>query len=74
MPKTIIAILIAATVVAGALTLPWIPQVGLDAGSARPAATVSKVCAQMPWPYLHCIGTPLGNPRIRLVTTDHPAT
>ena len=29
-----------------------------------------KACTQQPWPYLNCVGTPLGNPRIRLVTTD----
>jgi hypothetical protein len=27
-------------------------------------------CTQRPWPYLNCVGTPVGNPRIRLITTD----
>jgi hypothetical protein len=27
-------------------------------------------CAKRDWPYLHCIGTPAGNLRIRLITTD----
>ena len=25
---------------------------------------------QLPWPYLNCVGTSLGNPHIRLLTTD----
>jgi hypothetical protein len=31
---------------------------------------VLKDCTQRPWPYLNCVGTPLGNPKIRLVTSD----
>ena len=27
-------------------------------------------CAVRPWPYLRCVGTPFGNPHIRLVTTE----
>jgi hypothetical protein len=72
MRKTIIAI-VSAAIVAGALTLPSAPLVRLDTGS-RPVATASKVCTQTPWPYLNCVGTPFGNLRIRLVTSDHPAT
>ncbi len=30
-------------------------------------------CARREWPYLHCVGTPAGNLRIRLVTTDRLA-
>ncbi len=26
-----------------------------------------KACAQQPWPYLNCVGTPYGNPRIRVI-------
>jgi len=32
-----------------------------------------KACTKQPWPYLNCVGTPLGNPRIGLVTTDRLA-
>jgi hypothetical protein len=32
-----------------------------------------KSCTQRPWPYLNCVGTSVGNQRIRLVTTDRLA-
>lgn len=37
---------------------------------AKPSEALIKDCTQRPWPYLNCVGTPVGNPRIRLVTTD----
>ncbi|HEX5509446.1 MAG TPA: hypothetical protein VFX37_13155 [Pseudolabrys sp.] len=37
-------------------------QASTDADAAK--------CAKREWPYLHCVGTPAGNLRIRLVTTD----
>ena len=43
----------------------------VDAGPlAKPDEAVLKSCTQRPWPYLNCVGTPLGNQKIRLVTTD----
>jgi hypothetical protein len=40
----------------------------LDAGPiAEPARSVLKTCTQQPWPYLNCVGTPVGNPKIRLI-------
>lgn len=37
-----------------------------------PQATADAMhaCANRPWPYLNCVGTPFGNPKIRLVTTE----
>jgi hypothetical protein len=71
MLKSINAVL-AAAVIAGALTFLSAPGGRLDAGPlAEPAQSALKACTERPWPYLHCVGTPLGNPRIRLVTTDH---
>ncbi|MDO9413623.1 MAG: hypothetical protein Q7T81_13720 [Pseudolabrys sp.] len=26
-----------------------------------------KACTQQPWPYLNCVGTPYGNPKVRLI-------
>lgn len=44
---------------------------GVSAGPlAAPQATAIKACADRPWPYLNCVGTPFGNPHIRLVSTD----
>ncbi len=34
------------------------------------ATAAMHACAARPWPYLNCVGTPFGNPKIRLVTTD----
>lgn len=57
--------------IAGILTLLSATNARLDAGPlAKPQETALKVCTQRPWPYLNCVGTPLGNPRIRLVTID----
>jgi hypothetical protein len=70
MRKTIGAVM-AAAAVAGMLTLLSATNAPLDAGPlAKPAEAALKACTQRPWPYLNCVGTPLGNPRIRLVTID----
>jgi hypothetical protein len=70
MRKTIGAVM-AAAAVAGMVTLLSATNAPLDAGPlAKPAEAALKACTQRPWPYLNCVGTPLGNPRIRLVTID----
>ena len=66
-----ISAVITAAVIAGALTLLSAPGSQLDAGPlGEPAATMLHDCTQRAWPYLNCVGTPIGNPKIRLVTTD----
>ncbi len=64
------AVLAAATI-AAVFTILTATSERLDAGPL-PAAkeAVLKDCTQRPWPYLNCVGTPVGNPRIRLITTD----
>jgi hypothetical protein len=48
-----------------------LPGAQVDAGPlAKPAEQTLKACKQMAWPYLNCVGTEIGNQRIRLVTTD----
>jgi hypothetical protein len=70
MLKAISAILSAAAV-AAVITVVSSPSGTVDAGPlAQPAEAALKSCKQRPWPYLNCVGTPLGNQRIRLVTTD----
>jgi hypothetical protein len=62
---------VAAAAVAGVLTFLTSASDRLDAGPLSPSTeAVLKDCTQRPWPYLNCVGTPLGNPRIRLITTD----
>ncbi len=62
---------IAAAALAGLITLLTGTSARLDAGPlAEPAQSALKACTERPWPYLNCVGTPFGDPRIRLVTTD----
>jgi hypothetical protein len=69
MLKTITAVMSAAAI--AALVTVFSLQSPVDAGPLpKPAETVLKACSQNPWPYLNCVGTSVGNPRIRLVTTD----
>ena len=73
MLKTTTAIMVAATI-AAAVTMLSAPSAPVDAGPlAQPAQTALKACTQRARPYLNCVGTPIGNPRIRLVTTDRIA-
>lgn len=70
MLKSISAIVAAATI-AAAFTVLSAPTAHVDAGPlAKSAAEPMLECAQRPWPYLRCVGTRYGNPKIRLVTTD----
>lgn len=74
MLKTISAI-ITAGAIAGIATLLSAPTGGpVSAGPlAQPAEATLKLCTQRPWPYSNCVGTAVGNPRVRLVTTDRLA-
>lgn len=70
MLKTTTAVMIAAAV-ATVVTVLTSPAANVNA-SPLPAASAEPIaaCAQRAWPYLSCVGTPYGNPRVRLVTTD----
>lgn len=69
----IVSAIVSAAAIAAALTLFSAPG-AVDAGPlAKPAEAALKACIQRPWPYLNCVGTSVGNPRIRLVTTDRLA-
>lgn len=69
--KSLTAILAAAAVAALA-TLMFVPGEPVTAGPMpQAAAEEMHACANRPWPYLRCVGTPYGNPKIRLVTTDN---
>jgi len=70
MLKSSTAVMIAAAI-AAAFTVLSAPTAHVDAGPlAKPAETALKACTQRAWPYLNCVGTPFGNPRIRLVTVE----
>ena len=66
----ILSAILAAAAIAGALTV-FTPGGAVDAGPLPKSDEAAlKSCKQRPWPYLNCVGTPVGNQRIRLVTTD----
>ena len=66
-----IAVLLTAAICATLITLALSPGASVDAGPlAQPEEAALKSCTARPWPYLNCVGTAFGNPRIRLVTTD----
>ena len=61
----------AAAVIAGLFTVLTAASDRLDAGPlAASKEAVLKDCTQRPWPYLNCVGTPVGNPNVRLITTE----
>jgi hypothetical protein len=68
----LISAVMAAAAIAGVLTLLSATSARLDAGPlAKPEEAALKACTERPWPYFNnCIGTPHGNPRIRLLTTE----
>jgi hypothetical protein len=48
------------------------PIAHVDAGPlAKPDEAAFVACTQRPWPYLNFGGILIGNPRSRLLTTDH---
>ncbi len=65
-----ISAIISAAAIAGFITF-ILPGAPVDAGPLdKPAEATLKACTQQAWPYLNCVGTAVGNPKIRLVTTD----
>ena len=71
MLRPITAVIVAAAI-AAAVTILAAPIAYVDAGPlAKQTEAALVACTNRPWPYLNCVGTPIGNPRIRLVTTDH---
>jgi hypothetical protein len=70
MPKLLTAIM-AAAFIAAVITVLSAPTAHVDA-SPRPVAEAAQMhaCADRPWPYLRCVGTPFGNPKIRLIAAN----
>ncbi|HZL30849.1 MAG TPA: hypothetical protein VFC54_07290 [Pseudolabrys sp.] len=70
MLKVLSAIVFAAAT-AVVMTISFAPSGAVDAGPlAKPDLATLHSCVARPWPYLNCVGTSVGNPKIRLVTTD----
>jgi hypothetical protein len=70
MLKSLAAIVLAATI-AAAITLLSAPTTDVIA-SPLPAPAVEAIrdCKQQPWPYSNCVGSQLGNPKVRLIPID----
>ncbi|HEY7232045.1 MAG TPA: hypothetical protein VH558_16930 [Pseudolabrys sp.] len=63
-----IAAILAAAIIAAAITLLSAPTTEVVAGPLpQPAVDAIKACKQQPWPYSNCVGTEFGNPRVRLI-------
>ena len=59
---------IAAAIIAALITLLTSTSDRLDASPvAEPVQEAMKACTQQPWPNLNCVGTPYGNPNIRVI-------
>ena len=68
--KSATAVIIAAAA-AAAVTIVTAPATPVTAGPLPEAKAASmRTCAQRPWPYLRCVGTPFGSQKIRLVTVE----
>jgi len=66
--------IIAGALIAAAITLLSVPTAQVNARPALKHGDAMPACVERPWPYLNCVGTAYGNPRIRLVTTDRFAS
>jgi hypothetical protein len=70
MLQFVYAVLVAAAI-AGLITALTAASDRLDAGPLADGKEAAlRDCTQRPWPYLNCVGTPLGNQKIRLITTE----
>lgn len=73
MLKSLAAVMVAATI-AAVITVFSAPTSDVVASPLpQPAADAITACKQRPWPYLNCVGTEFGNPRVRLISVDHAA-
>jgi hypothetical protein len=70
--KTSTAIMVAAAA-ATAFTVLTEPTHVVATTLATPSEAVIKDCTQRPWPYLNCVGTAVGNPRVRLIAIERLA-
>ena len=67
MLKSFGAVVVAATA-ATAITLLSAPATDVVASPLpTPAAELTRVCKQQPWPYSNCVGTEFGSPNVRLI-------
>jgi hypothetical protein len=70
MLKSVAAITVAAAI-AALITITSAPTADVVASPLpQPAADAISACKQRPWPYLNCVGTEFGNPRVRLIAVD----
>lgn len=67
-----IAAIVAAAIIAATITIVSAPIADVVASPLpQPAVDAITACKQRPWPYLNCVGTEFGSPRVRLIAIDH---
>ena len=60
--------IVASAIIAAIITVLTSSSDRLDASPMpEQAQSEMKACTQQPWPYLNCVGTPYGNPNIRVI-------
>jgi hypothetical protein len=66
-----LAAIVAAALIAAAITLFSAPTTDVVASPLPgPATDAIRACKQQPWPYLNCVGTEFGNPKVRVISFD----
>jgi hypothetical protein len=70
MLKLLSAVVAAAGIAAMLTFLPGAKSARLTASPPTKPEQVSEVCADRPWPYLNCIGSPREESRLRRLTAD----
>ena len=69
-----IAAIVAAAIIAGAITILSAPIADVVANPLpQPAIDAITACKQQPWPYLNCVGTEFGNSHVRLISLERQA-
>ena len=67
----VLSAIVSAAAIAAVMTISFAPSGSVTAGpAAGNEAAALETCKARPWPYLNCVGTAVGNPKIRLVTAE----
>jgi hypothetical protein len=70
MLKLLSAVVVAAGIAGVVTFLPGATSARLAASPPAKPEQVSEACADRPWPYLNCIGSPREESRLQLLTAD----
>ena len=69
----LLTVIMGAAAVAAIITVASAPIADVVASPLPEPAAATASCPQRPWPYVNCVSTEFGNPRVRLIAIDRPA-